>query len=438
MLLQFSVENFRSFRDKATFSLLVPEGSSAKEHTYFEESGYRVLRAAALYGANASGKSNFSRAIATSAQLIQTRTQADEPLPVVPFRLDAKQTTAPTTFEFELLLDGTRHSYGFSLDRKRIHSEWLFRTRGDEDEELVFERGAKTDDWKFGPLLEAVGDRVHFVAEGTRPNQLFLTEAIDRNLATLRPVYDWFSESLTIIAPEARYFGLERRVRDDAAFRQEIVKGMAAVDTGIVGVSTQSKPVDLKIRSEQPSFLEAVREGAFDTFDGALVEKEGAYQLLRLVTKRRDAQDKDVEFSLGDESDGTVRFMHLVPALSESVLTGSLLVVDELDRSLHTLLTLRFVREFLAQPAENRRQLIYTTHDTNLLTRDLLPPEAVWFTEKDMRGATSLYSLAEFDQEQLTALGPSLEAGYLAGRFGAIPFLADRTRLGWVGSETDE
>lgn len=443
MLLQMTVENYRSFRDRTTFSLLVPEGSNAAPHTWVEVAGYRVLRAAAIYGANASGKSNFFHALSTAAQLVTTRTQVNERLPLVPFRLNAEKQSEPTRFEFELLLDGIRYSYGFVADRVSVIEEWLFRDTGTGEEELVFERDLSSQPFRFGPLLKESGERAVFVAEGSRVNQLFLAEAVDRNLVQVKAVYDWFDGSIFLVGPESRYHDLAIRVREDAAFRSHLVESLAQIDTGITGLTTVTHTFgDVSSRVAGDQFP---KSGVFNypmplafSDDSTLIGDGADLKVIELKTARRDDRGHAVEFSTTSESDGTVRYMHLVPALLPGESTDELLVVDELDRSLHTLLTRRFVEDFLAQPAENLRQLIYTTHDTNLLTRDLLPPEAVWFTEKDAGGATSLYSLAEFDQSQLDALGTSLEAGYLAGRFGAIPFMADRARLGWLKPEGGE
>lgn len=445
MLVQFAVENFMSFRDKAVFSLRALEGAPASQ-AYVDSHGLRLLRCAAIYGANASGKSNLVRALSFCQQLVLSGTKSNERIPVKPFRLEPESTRGPSQFEFELLLSGVIYSYGFRIDAETVLEEWLFRMASGRDEELVFERRFESANperavFEFGPALGSDANRLQFigfVGEGTRRNQLFLHEAVERNVVELESVLNWFRGGLKLIGPETEYASLVQRVHDDSGFRMFLGSYLAGSDTGIAGLTTMKTEIPLK-----PS----VRDGLQDMFARGMVPASagsehtlriegGNLVTLHLRTQHRDSHGQEVQFDVEEESDGTRRLMHLAPSLHPSEQAAGTSVIDELDRSLHPLLTRKFVRDFLNGNQQSQEQLIFTTHDTNLLSRDLLPAEAVWFVEKDPKGCSHLYSLAEFDPAQLEQLGDTLEAGYLSGRFGAIPFFADRKKLGWTPGES--
>ncbi|MFL5355862.1 AAA family ATPase [Archangium sp.] len=448
MLVQFAVENFMSFRDKAVFSLRALEGAPASP-AYVDSHGLRLLRCAAIYGANASGKSNLVRALTFCHQLVLTGTKSNEKIAVKPFRLDPESTRGPSQFEFELLLSGAIYSYGFRIDAETVQEEWLFRTATGRDEELVFERRFESANperaaFEFGSALSTDASRlqfVGFVGEGTRRNQLFLHEAVERNVVELEPVLKWFRGSLKLIEPDSPYDSLVQRVHEEPGFRVFLGSYLASADTGIAGLTTMKSEVPpqpgMGIETLEILALGLIGlQGRVTSAERTVTREEGKLMALNLRTQHRDSHGQEVQFAVDEESDGTRRLMHLAPSLHPVEQAARTSVIDELDRSLHPLLTRKFVRDFLSANPQSQEQLIFTTHDTNLLSRDLLPAEAVWFVEKDPTGCSHLYSLAEFDPAQLEQLGDSLEAGYLSGRFGAIPFFADRKKLGWTPGES--
>src|ERR1051325_6063306 len=200
MLAQFTVENFLSFKDETVFSMVAAEEDHHRNHIIKNGRGKKVslLRAAALYGANASGKSNLITAIAFARFFIVYRTMSGEPLSVNPFKLSKETLNRPSRFEFIFKQAGIIYSYGFKWESKRILEEWLFATRGNR-EELCFKRKTSAREKvsvQFGDFLTEKNTTskqfLEFVAQGTRPNQLFLTEAADRNVKRIKPVFDWF------------------------------------------------------------------------------------------------------------------------------------------------------------------------------------------------------------------------------------------------------
>ncbi len=461
MLVQFTVSNYLSFNEETTFSMVADGGDQQHPSHLLSDSRPQknsVLRAAAIYGANASGKSNFIRAMVFARDLILNGRRGNQSIPVLPFRLAKANRTRPSSFEFIFKHKGSTYSYGFRADASRVMEEWLFATASvpRSREVQLFERTTDTEGQaqvSFGPSVYDTDKQkqfLEFVAQGTRRNQLFLTEAFDRNVDAVKPVVEWFDDVLLLISAESHHVGLEVRTHTNASFTQFIGDFLREAGTGIEEVRVREIPVNFDTMfSELPDGLrEEIRQATSEAAEPQVLNvmlpsgercllrrnSEGRVVRLQLKTVHLTPDGDTVEFSLDDESDGTQRLTHLIPALFSMNVNNRVVVVDELDRRLHPLLCRRFVEAALRCGGDaGRSQLIFTTHDTNLLDLDLLRRDEIWFVEKDAGGASRLYSLAEFN------IRPDLKVskGYLNGRFGAIPFLGDICRLGWTEKAED-
>lgn len=451
MLLQFAVENFQSIKAQVVLSMIAPEGETLdRRHVRRVGDRWSILNCAAVYGANAAGKSNLVRALSTLRDLVCGGVAPTARIGVDPFRLDAEWGRKPTRFEVDLLLDGVHHAYGLVASREAVVAEWLHRIEGDKVTPL-FEREADADGgpehvFRFDDGLAHNDEQrqfLRFVGKGTRPNQPFLAECTERNVTVFQPLVRWFRDKLSIIRPDAPFVSLVLAL-EDAPTRQFVTRCLRGWGTGVVGVDVHREPFDglEKLDEERrPTLLKHLGERgplAFITRRDepavTLQDDEGVW--LKRIQFRHASDESVPAFEWRDESDGTRRLMHLLPVLSKVQKGASadpVFVVDELERSLHASLTRRFVEEFLSMSAavDSGGQLIFTTHDTNLLNGRLLPPASIWFVEKDHNGATHLYSLAEYPPEQIDRLTDRLEDGYLQGRFGAIPFMASREQLAW-------
>ncbi len=414
MLVQFVAENFLSFATEQVLNLAPVDNDGAP------------LRCAALYGPNAAGKSNLVRALSV-AQEIVAGIGRDVRLPFSPFRSPGARR--PTRFQFHLFLAGEVFEYGFTFD-EHVKQEWLARLGG---EEILFERS----DAKSGPKVELSpsltrksgkhGDFLRFVAEGTRRNQLFLAECGDRNVRDFQRILHWFHKGLVVVPPGAWSRGLFLRVDKDAKFRNFLSDILRDAGTGVHEVFTERHPLDIaEVTRSEPAFGplisrwhssgESVSTPLFD------IERKGNRTDAVIPRTRHRLGGRDVPFFLYEESDGTQRLLHLAGLLYDGgVDKGRTVVVDELERSLHPLLTRSLVKAFRDDKHALNSQLLFTTHDTNLLDQQLLPLDAVWFVERNEDGGSRLFPLTDFNAEQLERIGPDLERGYLAGRFGAVP-----------------
>jgi uncharacterized protein len=404
MLLRFKFSNFRSFRDEAEFSL-VASGLDDSPNAAFEVPGLkeRVLPVAAIYGANASGKTNVIRALqfVWQAVLHSHRTWSPQgPIPREPFVLGGAMPLA-SRFETDLVISGVRYQYGFALDSESVAEEWL----------LAYPNG-RPQTWfkRLRGVPMSFSNKLAGENKATealmRPNSLFLSAAAQNNHAALLPVYGWFANSLSIrlgVAPDTADI-----CKDDDC-RKAVAELIRAADLGIVQLRVQERP------------LTEVQKDTWEFFRKIVKQAELAVpetHLRILLTHRLGAETQEFEPEL--ESDGTIAYTALLGPVVNALRTGGVVCVDELDASLHPLLAIRII-ELFNDRARNPHgaQLIFNTHDTNLLSSKVLRRDEIWFTEKQPDGNSALYPLTDFKPRR----HENLENGYLQGRYGAIPFI---------------
>lgn len=431
MLLQFAVENYRSFHKKAVLSMVASSDEQHPHHVCTLPDGTRVLRCALIYGANASGKSNLVKALRAAARIIKGGVRPGEQPGLTPFRLAINQT-APVTFEFIVVLGGVRYSYGLSYQGGRVAAEWLYLTRGGA-EELCFERelapGADKAEIKLGDLFGDEQQRVAFVAQGTRAEQPFLTEAEERDVAMVKPLLHWLRSGLFAIAPDTPQQDLPLAVRENPELKDFIETMLRNAGTSISDLTVKTETSELESPTELPEavaapYMRKLRDQGFH-----VLAKADHIEAITLLARHTREDGSFVDFRLAEESDGTRRLLHLAPVLYWLNRAPSTIVLDELDRSLHPLLTRWYLSRFLAQDrAAGTGQLLCTTHDTGLMDIELLRADELWFVEKDPAQSSHLYSLAEFKREQIDG-AVRIENQYLQGRFGAIPFFGSAAQL---------
>lgn len=449
MLLQFSVSNYLSFADEneIVLSMVPAKSKTMRDHIMSDALGKKisVLPLAVIYGANASGKTNLVNAIDFARNIVLRGVPMDQSTGVKPFLLNTETEHAPSRFEFVFKHLGVVYTYGFVLSSSHIHEEWLFAHYTNQ-ESKVFERLTVENRTKLEAGARLISDAggaqyLDFVAKGTRPNQLFLTEANEKNISLLKPVMSWFRDHLAIIRPDSEYFSLASRVMKDKDFITYLSEFLRVADTGIGDIRCNKEVFDpekhlhgipKKIIDRMLEEMKSRKAGEIVVQSSAStitisLDKNGEPACLRLKMEHRKQGGESVYFDTKDESDGTRRLMNLAPLLLDVWERNRVFIIDELDRSLHTLLSRLFIQSVLAGVAKKKAQgqFIMTTHDTNLLDRSLLRSDEIWFMEKDPAGASHLTSLAEYKLSE----GLNIEKGYLNGRFGAIPFVGDLQRL---------
>jgi len=420
MLIEFSVRNFRSIRETQTFSFAAGTGKERQaENTFDPElpSTPRLLRAAAIYGANAAGKSNLVNTLAFVRDFVQTsasKAQEGDLIPVTPFRLDPETQQDASEFEIVFAEEGVRYQYGFAVTRERVMEEWLYAWPAGKSQRWFqrdYDPEAETYHWHFGPNFR--GQKK--VLEGaTRANALFLSTAVQLNNEQLQPVYRWFSGRLVVIRAHGGFPSPCRdytvqQCRDDAE-RQRIVQLLQVADLGID---------DLKVETKFVVEEEELPADVTSNLGVAFVNREVHRPLFQHTVGDGESS---VSFELHDESDGTQNFFSLAGPWLYSLDKGMVMVMDELDASLHPLLV-RFLVSTLHSSETNphNAQLLFTTHSVTLMEGDLLRRDQIWFVEKGQDRATHLFPLTDFSPRK----GEAILRGYLHGRYGALPILRE-------------
>ena len=428
MLIRFRARNFRSLKEEQELSLVASSLKDSPEAvTQVEGLDLGLVRVAAIYGANASGKSNVIKALAYMSSAVQNsqRQWAPEgPIPREPFLLDPQSKLDPSSFEADLLLDGVRFHYGFTLNDREISEEWLnaYPTgKRPMKRQMWFKRAGKI--FTFGKKLE--GDN-RAIERLTRPNSLFLSAAAQNNHETLLPIYKWFAEHLTHVPKERGYLRLiTAKMCQDEILKSSVLSMLRVADLGVVGLDVREEDLILSIPEGGHPAGRTFKQEADDAMRKlfAKLKEEGRTisekkQVLALIHK--GSAKVGVSLGEGNESEGTLAFFGLLGPALRAIESGGTVCVDELDASLHPLLALEVVRLF-NDPKPNPRgaQIIFTTHDTNILDRASLRRDQIWFTEKDAEGGTHLYPLTDFKPRK----NENLERGYLQGRYGAVPFI---------------
>lgn len=420
MLLRFGVENWRSIRGYQELSFIASALKDSGASTWDVPSvGERVLPCAAIYGANASGKSNFLRALGFLQFFVENshaRVRPDAEIGVDPFKLDGVSGTKPSKFMLDFLVDGIRYEYSVALTSKEVLEESLY-AYPKKRPALWYSR--KGQQFEIGKSLKG---EIKTLENVTRSNSLFLSAGATLNHAQLSEIYAFIRDrllvadgSLSLGAGAARAFTADTR-------KQTVIQFLKAADVGICDLEIETIEPTEKDRSLFKEINAALRKHLpMDEEDAEKLETLNVPERHRVLFKHAGAVE-DVTLELEDESRGTQRLLGLLAPALDALESGSTLVIDELDTSLHPLLARQLISLFQrAESNPKHAQLVFTTHDTNLLARNLLRRDQVWFAEKDRFGATCIYPLTDIK----TRRSDNIERGYLEGRFGAVPYLGN-------------
>ena len=418
MLIEFTVANFRSFKAPQTFSL-VKASKTRKEQVQsnsFQPPGVgnpELLHSAAIYGPNAAGKSNLIRALQTMVRLVKESAglQPGDELAVTPFRLDATSEQAPSEFEVVCIAEGVRYQYGFTATRERVIEEWLLaypKGRPQRWFGRVWDAEAKRYDWEMGQSLSG---QKQLWRESTRGNALFLSTAVQLNSEQLQPLFEWFSSTLRTTKVGGWSEAYTAALCQDAEKRTQVLDFLQAADLDIQDVQVEKQRFDAdNLPAELPEFLKQ-----------QLVKDLGDKDLLRINTTHQDTNGRTVTFPFADESDGTRKLFAFAGPWLDSLEHGRVLFIDELHDNLHPNLV-RFLVELFHDPQTNphNAQLVFTTHETSILSQEVFRRDQIWFCEKDQEQATTLVPLTDFSPRTGRE---NLELSYLAGRYGALPYI---------------
>ncbi len=444
MLAGFSVKNYKSFKKSQSISFKATKISRHKEHTLLV-GDKKILKSGLIYGANAGGKSNLITAVHFSREIVLYGLDSVD-LSKKYFRISNEEYKNAGVFEYRIIIDDKEYSYGIAISylKKEILSEWLVRIDKSGEEICLFNRNVdesgvshietdiiyKTIEEKarMGIYLEDFGENI---SESFRRKTILSDIALRGNakkgvFTEITSVYQWF-KNIIILFPNSKYNGLNE-VATDNNKKLFFSKIMNYFDTGIENIEGQSQAMDFdKILEDLPrEDLEKIKVDISNQASENPImfkldkqvfilrkDENGDFVYNKILLNHGNVEDM---FEYDDESDGTKRLFDLVPLFYENK-RSNVILIDEIDRSLHTILTRRFLELFYEITEGDKCQLIATTHDSNLLDLELLRQDEIWFIERQEDHSSAIFSLNKFRERY----DKKIDKEYLLGRYGAIP-----------------
>lgn len=415
MLIEFSVKNYLSFKDRATLSMVATKPiKEFRDDNVIVTERYNLLKCEAIYGANASGKSNLLRAMRFMTHFAfhsAKETQAKEPINVTPYKLATHTKNKPSSFEIVFIIDKVKYRYGFEVDKEMVVAEWLYYATKIQEKELFLRENDIIDvakAFKEGKGLEAK----------TRDNALFLSVVAQLNGETAIKILNWFGYGIRELSDNLDKFfqDMTAKMLNDEKSKDMLLKLIQRADFNIDLI--RAKEVEIDVSENTQYFNEEFRKELLSHL------KDAKDYEIKTIHKVYDEEGKEAglaEFDfINEESEGTKKYFNVIGPIIRTLAEGRVLVIDELDTRIHPNLTRALVKLFNSKETNpNNAQLIFATHDTNILSSHIFRRDQIWFAEKDEKGATSIYSLSELRIRK----DASYEKDYLKGRYGAIPFI---------------
>jgi predicted ATPase len=451
MLIEFRVGNFRSFDEPQTFSLVASADTKHPDNCIPFRT-LQLLKIAAVFGANASGKSNLIKALGFMRQFVlhsATSMNVGDEIPVVPFQLNPASRGSPSFFEAAFVVREVRYQYGFTTTAKRVQDEWLIaypKGRAQHLLERRFDLETEQTAWACRGELQKEGT---LLKERTRDNGLVLSRGAELNIAPLTTVFLWFRQQMSVLdlsaSPATLIEQTAMRLKSDMTFRERALRLIRHADLGISDLEVsedqrgyyaptllpESMVVGNVPVSSTTETLGPVRSGSVmvgiippllpETVSGGPIRTFHLPPAYTLRSIHRSPGGDPVAFNfLEAESHGTQRFFALAGLWLDALDQGGLLVIDELDCSMHPTLTRKLVELFQTREANSKgAQLVFSTQDSTLMDLELLRRDQIWIVEKDRAGASRLSSLYDFEEKPRN--NEAVQQRYLAGRYGGVP-----------------
>ncbi len=455
MLIRFVIENLFSFGERKEFTTIPNTRLKTLEHHKYNDCGFNILKIASIYGANGAGKSNLIKSLELFQKLV-IREKIPFRLKDSKFKFHGSSDNKSQVFAIEFIQENIAFYYGIVLNDGRIETEELYLSGlGKKEDSLIYER--KTDKNNTTNILflkEFENDEKSqilksiLLEEFVKPDEPILKLLSNRDNKFLRNVkiaFRWFEDTLQIITPESKPRALAHKIDIDKEFKKYAKDLMCSFNIGITDLTSDKKDLKeffgednikeldrfTKEVEDSPNKMIGLRSNKGDEI--IIVKESGNIWVKTLKVGHVGKRNKSVLFSLDEESDGTVRLLDFVPAFKSVISTPKVYFIDEIERSIHPLLIKELVQKF-SLDSVTKGQLIFTTHESNLLDQEIFRQDEIWFVEKNKDGSTDLYSLNDFKEHKTI----DIQKGYLNGRYGSIPFLGNLQDLNWHMYDTNE
>ena len=420
MLLEFRVKNFLSIKDEVCLDLKATNITDFGDTNLIHTERHKVLKGAVIYGANSSGKSNLIKAMSTMRRIVfqSFEKSSTSDLNIEPFLLDTVSEKEPSFFEVTFLLDSVKYRYGFEITNTEVKAEWLMETKK-RSEKYLFVR--EDDGIDVNPQYKEAKD----LEEKTRDNALFLAVIDQFNGKLASRIMMWFNGFITISGlSHEKYKTVTFQMLESKKSKELLQSFYSDLDLGFEIVEIQKKEFHINdIPEDMPEHI--IKQLVSDLEGKKIVD-------VKTLHKKRNPLDDsftEVKFDMrSQESSGTNKVFNISGPIFDVLTNGGILVIDELDASLHPLLTLSITRLFNSVDHNPKNaQLIFTTHDTNLFSYGKFRRDQIYFVEKDKNFSSDLYSLVEYkgDGGITVRKDRKFEKDYIQGRYGAIPFIGN-------------
>lgn len=447
MFIRCMIRNMYSFGEEKEFNMIpAPRFTRLKGHKY-QKQGIELLKMASLYGANGAGKSNLLHALSFLRKIVVS---SDLPSTMVLRRMKHFHTTdVPSALAVEFISFDVPYIYALEFSDQSVLKEELYISGlGKQDDRLVFERSTdekfkttltfsdKFEKHPEGPILKGILE--NNLVKHNKTSLKILAKLDNPQLMDTKRAYEWFENNLVIISPTMKPSGLAHKLDVDAEFHRYAEQIMCTFSVGIKKLQVIKKPIQAFFGDDNKDEMETLMQKLAVSSSGILglrtnsgeelvaVQEEDTVVIKQLKTEHVDKNGQAVVFDLLEESDGSVRLMDYLPAFKDVLTKDMTYFIDEIERSIHPILIKELLGKFSADDG-SKGQLIFTTHESNLLDQELFRLDEIWFAEKDSLGGTDLYSLCDFKVHNTI----DIRKGYLSGRYGAIPFLANLKDLNW-------
>lgn len=452
MLIRFVLDNVYSFGKQKEFTMIPNSRLRTLENHVVDTGSIELLKLSSIYGANAAGKSNLVKGL-DMLRTILVKEQLPVQLSETVFCFQDNLDEVNQVFAVEFVEDKIPYYYGMIIKGGVIIKEELYLSGlGVANDELIFERTTdEVTELRFSDefekdeksqILKSV--LLEDFIKPTKPVLNLLSRRDNKHLEHVRNAYNWFAQTLQIVSPTSRPVALAHKIDVDSDFRDYANTMMCSFNLGVSNLRSESMdPYEFFGQDNDNELEEILRELEESSSkmlglrtrkkDELIMVKEGDdVRIKQLVLEHEGRDGRKVEFELDRESDGTIRMLEFIPAFRDVTLKNKVYIIDELERSIHPLLAKELVQKFSFDNNTNG-QLIFTTHESNLLDQSIFRQDEIWFVEKDLDGSTDLYSLSDFKEHKTI----DIRKGYLNGRYGSIPFIGNLRDLNWHGDDTN-
>lgn len=453
MLIRLVIENLFSFGERKEFNTIANNRLKTLDSHIYNMNGFNLLKISSIYGANGAGKSNLIKSLKLFKELV-TKEEIPFGLKDAQFKFHSTRNNKQILV-VEFIQENTAFYYGIEFLDNLVSTEELYLSGlGSKEDSLIFERKTNkneitnitfSEDFEKDEkcqLLKSI-----LLEEFVKPNEPILRLLSNRDnifFDDVKKAFKWFNETIQIITPESKSSALAHKIEIDNEFKKYAEDTMCSFHLGITSLSSEKKEISKFFGKNNKELIEDLSkdiEGSPNNIIGLrgkrggeiiVVKEDNEIRVKRLKIGHTGTNDQSILFELEEESDGTIRLLDFIPAFQEMITKNKVFFIDEIERSIHPLLIKELVKKF-SLDSDTKGQLIFTTHESNLLDQEIFRQDEIWFAEKDKNGSTDLYSLSDFKEHKTI----DIRKGYLNGRYGSIPFLANLQDLNWHRYDTN-